>query len=147
LFEDEQVFNPGRRVVIADPTGSQEAEIEFLRKQHGRSILKLRGFDTISDVEKLIGREIRIRVREIPEAGSGRFYTFQLKGCRVFTESGDDIGIVTDVLDCGGTEILKVDQNQEETLIPFAASYLKKIDLDERRIVVELPEGLRGFNG
>jgi 16S rRNA processing protein RimM len=124
----------------------QEAEIEFLRQQHGRSILKLRGFDAISDVEKLIGAEIRIRAWEVPAAGLGRFYTFQLKGCRVFTESGDDIGTVTDVLDCGGSEILKVDQNQEETLIPFAASYLKKIDLDERRIEVELPDGLRGLN-
>jgi ribosomal 30S subunit maturation factor RimM len=54
---------------------------------------------------------------------------------------------VTDVLDMSGSEILKVDrEDKEETLIPFAHSYLKKIDLEQRRIDVELPEGLRDIN-
>jgi ribosomal 30S subunit maturation factor RimM len=49
-------------------------------------------------------------------------------------------------VDSGGTEILKVDLGEEETLIPFAQSYLKKVDLEQRRIDVELPEGLRDLN-
>ena len=41
----------------------------------------------------------------------GWFYTFELKGCRVF--AGEEcIGSVTDVLDYGGTEILKVERTQ-----------------------------------
>jgi ribosomal 30S subunit maturation factor RimM len=69
-----------------------------------------------------------------------------LKGCRVFAADGEYIGTVTDVLDSGGTEILKVDLESEETLIPFAQAYLKKIDVERRRIDVDLPEGLRGLN-
>jgi len=69
-----------------------------------------------------------------------------LKGCRVFAVDGEYIGTITDVLDSGGTEILKVDRENEETLIPFAESYLRKIDLDQRRIEVDLPEGLRELN-
>jgi len=76
----------------------------------------------------------------------GAYYTFHLKGCEVFAADGDYIGIVTDVLDSGGTGILKVDRGDEETLIPFAESYLKSIDLDRRRIEVDLPEGLRDLN-
>jgi len=132
--------------MIATQTGCLEAEIEIFRRQHGRSILKFRGIDSISAVERHVGGEIRIRASELPEAEEGRFYTFQLKGCRVFTESGDYIGNVTDVLDSGAAEILKVDLGKEETLIPFAQSYLRKIDLQQRRIDVELPEGLRDLN-
>jgi 16S rRNA processing protein RimM len=69
-----------------------------------------------------------------------------LKGCRVFAAEGDYIGTITDVLSSGGTEILKVDCEDKETLIPFAEPYLKSIDLDQRRIEVDLPEGLRDLN-
>ena len=76
----------------------------------------------------------------------GWFYTFQLKGCRVFAVEGEYIGEITDVIDSGGAGILKVDRGNEETLIPFAQSYLKKIDLEQRRIEVDLPDGLRELN-
>jgi ribosomal 30S subunit maturation factor RimM len=41
---------------------------------------------------------------------------------------------------------LKVDRENEETLIPFAQAFVKNIDLDQRRIDVDLPEGLRDLN-
>jgi ribosomal 30S subunit maturation factor RimM len=53
---------------------------------------------------------------------------------------------VTQVLDTGGAPILKVDLEDEEVLIPFAQPYMKKIDVDQRRIEVDLPEGLRELN-
>jgi ribosomal 30S subunit maturation factor RimM len=41
---------------------------------------------------------------------------------------------------------LKVDGNEGEVLIPFAQAYLRKVDLGQRRIEVELPEGLADLN-
>jgi 16S rRNA processing protein RimM len=148
-LDDDRVFTPGRRAQMiaagARREAAREVEIEFFRRQHGRSIIKLRGIDSINAAEAWIGAEIRILASEIaPE--EGWFYTFQLKGCRVFTESGDDLGTVTDVLDPGGVEILQVERDNEETLIPFAKAFVKSIDLDGRRIEVELPEGLRELN-
>ena len=87
-----------------------------------------------------------IPVDTLPVLREGWFYTFRLKGCEVWTVQGERIGVVTDVLDSGGTEILRVDQGEEETLIPFAAPYLVKIDPDQRKIIVDLPEGLRELN-
>jgi 16S rRNA processing protein RimM len=147
LLEDDAVFGPGRRVILAAVgTAGREAEIDFFRRQHGHCVIKFRGIETISDAEKYIGAEIKIAASDLPAAEDGSYYTFQLKGCRVFTADGEYIGEVTDVHDWGGTEILKVDLGSKETLIPFAQEYLKKIDLDQRRIEVDLPEGLRDLN-
>jgi len=149
MLEDDVIFGPGRRVMLsaADTEGVEyETEIEFFRRQHGRSVLKLRGIDSISEAEKYIGHEIKIPLDALPALEEGWFYTFHLKGCRVFSTDGQDIGTVTDVLDAGGSEILKVDRDNNETLIPFAQPYLKKIELDQRRIEVELPEDLRDLN-
>jgi len=59
---------------------------------------------------------------------------------------GESLGTVTEVLDSGGAHILKVDGKAGEILIPFAQSYLRKVDLGERRIEVDLPEGLQDLN-
>ena len=131
---------------IATKSTEWQAEIEFFRRQHGRAVLKLRGINSISDAEKWIGAELRIPVQELAPLEEGVFYTFQLKGCSVY--SGDEcLGTVTDVLDSGGTEILKVERDDKEILIPFAQSYLKEIDLARKRIDVDLPEGLQDLNG
>ena len=147
MLEDDAVFGSGRRVIL---TGSKreerEAEIDSFRRQHGHCVIKFRGIDEISEAEKYVGAEIRIPAGDLPEPDEGSYYTFRLKGCQVFGGDGDYIGVVTDVLDTGGPQILKVDREDEETLIPFAESYLKSIDLDRRRIEVNLPEGLRDLN-
>ena len=147
MLEDDAVFGSGRRVILSGAKSAErEAEIDFFRRQHGRCVVKFRGIEGISEAQKYVGAEIKIPAGDLPEPEEGSYYTFRLKGCRVFAADGDYIGIVTDVLNSGGTEILKVDCEDQETLIPFADAYLKSIDLDRRRIEVDLPEGLRDLN-
>ena len=146
MLEDDAVFESGRRVILAGKGIERESEIEFFRRQHGRCVAKFRGIDSISDAEILVGYDVKIPTETLPNLEPGWFYTFQLKGSRVFTVEGDYIGILTDVFGTGGGEILKVDRDKEEILIPFAHSYLKEIDVDQQRIVVDLPEDLRELN-
>jgi len=129
--------------------GKRTVKVEFFRRQHGRFVMKFAGIDTIEDAEKIIGAELKIPEAELPEAETGSFYTFHLRGCRVYAvQSGmnEYLGDVTDVVDGGGTQLLQIGSGKEETLIPFAESIVKKIDLEARRIDVELPEGLRELN-
>ena len=127
--------------------GPDTMEIESFRRQHGRCVAKFKGIDTIDEVERFVGKEMKIAAAEVPEASEGWFYTFQLKGCRVYAVDGEYIGDVTDVLDASGSSILRVvDMGNGETLIPFAEEYLQTVDLDHRKIVVKLPEGLRDLN-
>lgn len=59
---------------------------------------------------------------------------------------GETLGTVIDVLDGGGTSLLKVVGKDGEILIPFAQAFLRKMDVEHRRIEVELPDGLRDLN-
>jgi 16S rRNA processing protein RimM len=148
LLEDDAVFEPGRRVVLlcSDSGEARETEVEFFRRQHGRTVVKFRGIDSISEAGKYIGRRVAIPLDALPSLKEGWFYTFQLRGCRVFTAVGEYVGIVTGVLDLGGPEILAVECAGEEILIPFAQPYMKNIEPDQRRIEVNLPDDLRELN-
>ena len=141
------MFEAGRTVLLSAPTTAErQTEIEVFRRQHGRCVIKFRGIDTISEAERYIGSEIKIPADTLPAAQEGSYYTFQLKGCRVFAVDGEYIGTITRIIDSGGTEILEVVRDDEETLIPFAQLYIKEIDIDQRRVKVELPEDLRELN-
>ena len=147
MLEDDAVFGAGHQVILSGANiAERQAEIDYFRRQHGHCIVKFCGIDTISEAEKYIGAEVKIPASDLPAPQEGWYYTFQLKGCEVFATDGEYIGTITDVLDAGGSEILKVDRGNEETLIPFAQSYLRNIDLGQRRIEVDLPEGLRDLN-
>jgi 16S rRNA processing protein RimM len=146
MLDDDRVFAPERPVTILHGAVKESGRIEFSRRQHGRLILKLAGIDTISQVERLVGAELSVSEEQLPPAEEGLFYTFQLKGCEVVSVGGESLGTVTEVLDSGGTYILKVDGEDGEILVPFAQSYLRKVDLGQRRIEVDLPEGLADLN-
>lgn len=146
LFEDDRVFESERKVIVIRGAGREDSEIEFSRKQHGHLVLKLRGVNSISEVEGLVGAELAVLEKDLPPAEKGSFYTFHLKGCQVVAADGEALGTVSDVLDSGGTPILKVDGKHGEILIPFAQSFLRKMDLDQRRIEMSLPDGLRDLN-
>jgi 16S rRNA processing protein RimM len=146
ILEDERVFEAGRPVTFVKGTDRRQGEIEFSQVQHGRRIIKLRGVDSISEAERLVGGDLVVPEHQIPAVEEGLYYTFHLKGCDVVTVSGEKIGTVTDVLDSGGTELLQVEGTDGELLIPFAQSYLRQVDIKGRRIEVDLPEGLRDLN-
>jgi len=152
ILDDDRLLEPGRQIQMEMGGNWRTVKIEFFRRQHGRFVMKFAGIDSIEDAEKIIGAELRIPESEIPAAEEGSFYTFHLRGCRVYAVHGGDtdedeyIGDVTDIVDGGGTQLLQIGSGKEETLIPFADSIVKKVDLAARRIEVELPKGLRELN-
>ena len=135
----------GRCVILNLGDRQRETTIEGFRTQHGRWVLKLEGIDSISEAEEWIGGRILVAKDDLPPKEADAFYSFDLEGCGVYA---DDllIGTVKAVLDYSGTELLSLDNDGEEILIPFAKAFLKKVDTDAKRIEVELPEGLIELN-
>ena len=110
----------------------------------GTLIFKFRGVDTISDAEKLAGAEVRVPFNQRVALDPGEFFLSDLEGCQVVDRrSGEALGRVTGWEDAGGTGLLVVDG---EWTIPFARSLCVEIDPAARRIVVDLPEGLKDLN-
>ncbi len=123
----------------------RKSTIEGFRQQHGRFVLKLEGIDSISEAEEWLGGRISIPKQDLPESEPGSFYSFELEGCQVFA-AGENIGTVKVVVDYAGTEMLSLDREGEEILIPFVHAFLKTVDTEKKRIEVELPEGLVELN-
>lgn len=115
--------------------------------QGGRVILKFAGHDSIEEASALVGYEFAVPESERVELSEDEFYDWELIGCRVETIEGAKLGLVREVLRTGGVEVLVVEkaENGREHLIPLAETICVEIDIENKLIRVDPPEGLLEF--
>jgi 16S rRNA processing protein RimM len=109
----------------------------------GRVVLKFEGFDTPEAARELVGFELAVPESEAVKLEEGEFFEWQLAGCRVETVAGAALGTVAEVLHYGAAPVLVVkDEGGREHLIPMAESICVEINVGEKLIRVDPPEGL-----
>lgn len=138
-----------RRVYLFGSTETAPFEIERVWQHRGRLIFKFRGVDSISQAERLEGAEVRVPLAERAELPPGEYYHSDLAGCEVVERgAGERLGVVTGWQEGGAAGLLEVERPgvEEPLLVPFARAICVEIDLQARRILVELPEGLKELN-
>jgi 16S rRNA processing protein RimM len=132
-----------RRVALRKPGREGLFEVAGVWYHAGRPVLRFHGIETISEAEPWEGAEILVPPEERVRPEPGEYLHADLIGCTV-EEHGVELGQVDGVEQYGGPALLRVrDGSGRELLIPFARAYLRGIDLAAKRILVELPEGLR----
>lgn len=127
---------------VAAPDGeAREVRVEACFAHKRRFVLKLAGIDSIDAAETLRGAELRIAESELAPLPEGSYYYHQLTGLRVDDPQGVTIGVVESVMETAAeTRVLVVRGPQGETLLPFAAAFVKAVDVAQGRIVAERPE-------
>jgi len=134
-------------VVTAVRPGGDRSELKIERSwfQNGRVILKFAGYDSIESGDTLRDVEICIPESDAVQLDEGEYFDWQLAGCRVETVDGLQLGEVRELMRTGGTELLVVDGETKEHLIPFANSICVEVDVENKLIRVDAPEGLLDF--
>ncbi len=124
--------------------GERPIGLEAVWEHRGGLIFKFRGVDSISEAEALKGAEVRIPLEARRKLSEGEYFQSDLLGCEVVERaSGERLGVVTAWKEYGGPQLLEVTGQGEPLLIPFARSICVEIDIAGRRILVDLPEGLK----
>jgi len=117
----------------------------------GGVVLHFEGVDSISDAEKLAAMIVAIPREERAPLAGDEVYISDLAGCALVDVANPDspviVGEIEDVeRDIGPVPILMVRGGAGEVLVPFAKSYLRRIDLEGKRVEMALPEGLANLN-
>src|SRR5437763_1886631 len=119
----------------------QQLELEDHWFHKNQVVLKFKGVDSISDAEVLVGSEIQIPFEERTSLEPDEIYVSDLTGCMVY-DAGREIGRIKDVQFGAGEAPLLVIKGEKEYLVPFATEYIEKIELQQQRIEMKLPQGM-----
>jgi 16S rRNA processing protein RimM len=125
----------------------RDLEVEDLWPHKGLLVLKFRGVDSISDAELLVGSELQIPSAERAQLESGWNYVSDLIGC-VVLDRAREIGRIEDVQFGAGEAPLLIVANGagKKFEVPFAEAYLEGVDIAQRQVRMNLPEGLLEIN-
>jgi 16S rRNA processing protein RimM len=125
----------------------RELEVEDLWPHKGLLVLKFRGVDSMSDAELLVGAELQVPSAERANLEPGWNYVSDLIGCMVFDQARE-IGRIEDVqFGAGEAPLLVVaDTAGRKFDVPFAEAYLEAVDVKQRQVRMNLPEGMLEVN-
>jgi 16S rRNA processing protein RimM len=105
---------------------------------HGKTLVaQLPDCPDRTAAEKLKGLLIAVPRSSLPEQEEGEYYWSDLIGLAVVNEAGERLGTVANLLETGANEVLSVKGDSGEILIPFVASAIRQVDLQNRTILVD----------
>ncbi|MEK4024196.1 ribosome maturation factor RimM [Sporosarcina sp. FSL W7-1283] len=143
-FPDER-YAVGSELAIFMPKSKTPIYVKVAshRKHKNFNLLTFEGYPTINDVEKLRDGIVKVSEKELTELEENEFYYHEIIGCRVITETGEDIGKVTEIIETGANDVWTVTPAEGKPhYIPYIEDVVKDIDIEEQVITIELMEGL-----
>lgn len=118
--------------------------VEALRWHKQFVLMKLEGVDNRDEADKLRRAFVQVPEDEAHPLPPDTYYVFQLIGLDVFTREGRKLGVVADVLQTGANDVYVVvpEEGGREVLVPAVRHVVLDIDVEGRRIEVQLLPGL-----
>lgn len=132
-----------RKQLIKDKfSGSHEFHICNSEISKGFVKIDFVNYESISDSELLKGMLLGVDEKDRVKLPEGLFYFYDLTGCEVF-DRGKTAGFVTGVENYGSSDLLVVESGGKSFYVPLLKEFVKKIDVDAKRIDTELIEGFK----
>ncbi|MBD3368012.1 MAG: 16S rRNA processing protein RimM [Candidatus Eisenbacteria bacterium] len=127
------------------PGGAESTlEIERVRDHSGRVLVKFLTVETRTAAERLRGVRLWIDREDVGPLGDDRWFVQDLIGLEVYSEDGERIGELVDVMPQPANDVYVVHgPSGEEILLPAIEQVIRTVDLEKRTMVVHLMKGLR----
>lgn len=118
--------------------------IEWVRPHTKNFIVfKFKGINDMNEALVLKNGLIQVTREGLVPLPEGRYYVFDLLGLPVYTLDGELLGHLVDVFQTGSNDVYTVKTPEgKEVLLPNIPQVIKEINPQEKKIVVELMEGL-----
>lgn len=138
LTDSPEHLSPGRTLFLA----GEGRTVQAARWQKGFALLKLSGIDDREAAEALRGLYLELPESELAPLAEGQYYRYQLVGLRVESTEGETLGRVASVFSTPANDVLVVQGEKGEVLVPAVDEIVKEVDVAGGRIVVEAVPGL-----
>ncbi len=137
-------FKKGHTYFLHDKKSDERVEVTLnsFRDEGRFYVVSFKEFASIEQIEEYLGWDIEIDKEKAPmPKDSYRF--FDLIGSTVLDKDGNVLGEVKDVLEYSVTKTLRVKrEGSKDFFVPFHKSFIKDVDIESKKIVIEVIEGL-----
>lgn len=141
--DDITRFDNLKTIYIEKNKKLEEMQIEEVRYHNNLVLLKLKGIDDINDTLEYKNCYIKIDRKDAVELPKNSYFIVDLIGLEVYTEEGTLIGTLVDVFPTGSNDVYVVkDELGKQILLPAIGDVIKDVQLENKKMIVHLIEGL-----
>ncbi|WP_410670927.1 ribosome maturation factor RimM [Amycolatopsis sp. cmx-4-68] len=140
----EQRFKVGAAVTTKLRDGSRrQLTIAAAREHSGRLLVRFEEVPTRDVAETLRGALLLADTDTLPPTEDpDEFYDHELAGLRAELTDGTVVGKVVEIVHSPGGELLELDVDGREVLVPFVRAIVPTVDVAGGWVVLDPPEGL-----
>ena len=120
-----------------------EFEIEDVSYHKNQVIIKFKKIDSIDDANKYRSCYLKIKREDAVKLPKNTYFIADLIGIEVYDESNNLVGKLQDVFPTGSNDVYVVKKaDGKELLLPAIKKVIKKIDIENSKMIVDVIEGL-----
>ena len=141
--DDISKFEELKYVYIQLKSELKKVKIEQVRYNKNQVLLKLEGIDSIEEAEKYRNFYLKTEKESQEDLGEDTYYIVDLIGLDVYSDKNEYLGKIEDVFPTGSNDVYVVKDNLgKQILIPAIADVVKKVDLKNKKMIINLIPGL-----
>lgn len=143
-YTDDIVSLSKKKYVYLDESIESKININLCRIQKNMLLVKFEKIDTVEEAEKLRNKYIYVLKEELDSLEEDNYYVDDLLSMQVVDiKNNKAIGTITYVFNTGANDIYEVLlEDGKKAYLPAIKQVVKKVDIDEKKMYVELMKGL-----
>ena len=137
-------YAKGNKVYLYNETTDERTEmtVASFRLSGQIAFVKLEGINNPEDAKTFKGFEIHT-IKDRNYLDVGYYFYDDLVGCSIIDQDKNDLGKVSKVEEFPAQITLRVKrQNGKDFFVPFVKQFIKKVDIDGKKIYIEVIEGM-----
>ena len=104
--------------------------------------VKFEDVDTEEDADEIMGCEIYLPLNMLPKLTGNKFYFHEVIGFEIEDQRLGVFGKIVSINDTSAQPLFEVINGNIEILVPMIDQFLIKIDRENKKVIMNLPEGL-----
>lgn len=145
--DDPQRFKALKHCIVQTRRETIELEVQSVKFFKQYVILKFKSYDSINDIEQFVKKDLMVTRENAVTCEPGEYFICDLIGLKVITDTGEQLGTLTEVLETGANNVYEVTmENKKTVLIPVIDQCILAHDLEAGTITVHLLDGLLDLN-
>ncbi|MEA2087480.1 MAG: ribosome maturation factor RimM [Candidatus Caldatribacteriota bacterium] len=130
-------------VFLKNNRGQTIVGIEKVRIRRDMVVLKLKDIENIEEAKAVVGSFLEVERKNAVKLAKDTYFIFEIIGLEVYDENNLFLGKVENVVSTGSNDIYIVrGKNKKELFIPAIHEVVKNIDLEKKRITINMVDGL-----
>jgi 16S rRNA processing protein RimM len=143
LTDSIERFKNLDNVFLRNKNSQTILNVEKIRIKKDTVILKLKDIENLEEAKMIVGSFLEVERKNAVKLSKDTYFIFEIIGLEVYSENNIFLGKVENVISTGSNDVYVVKRkDKKELFIPAIHDVVKNIDLEKKRITINMVDGL-----